>query len=109
MIFDFQRLQDEQSEWSNYNFGYQPPHRGLLGIVEEVGELSHAHLKAEQGIRGTPEELAAERDDAIGDIVIYLAEYCNRNCVNFQKAVEDAWNHTKQRDWKRYPRNGKTE
>jgi len=38
-----------------------------MGLVEEVGELAHAHLKNEQGIRGTPEEHVQAKVDAIGE------------------------------------------
>lgn len=46
-------FQKEQMKWRQKNFGdtYGSGYRPLLGIVEEVGELSHAHLKKEQGIR----------------------------------------------------------
>jgi hypothetical protein len=50
--FDLRKFQQEQKDWSKRNFPTQnTPYRPLLGVMEEVGELSHAHLKAEQGIR----------------------------------------------------------
>lgn len=50
----------------------------LLGALEETGELSHAVLKWQQGIRGTPEQHLAGIKDAIADICIYLADYVTR-------------------------------
>jgi hypothetical protein len=49
-----------------------------LGVIEEVGELSHAILKNRQGIRGMKEGPAfiAARDDAIGDILVYYIQLC---------------------------------
>jgi NTP pyrophosphatase (non-canonical NTP hydrolase) len=64
-------LQKELFRWQEYNFGKQEDRRMVLGICEESGELCHAHLKLEQGIRGSKSELLAEMRDAIGDISIY--------------------------------------
>lgn len=105
-MFDFRQLQEEVSEWARRNFG--PPHgsgyRPLLGVQEEVGELAHAHLKAEQGIRGNEDHESAKKD-AVGDIVIYLADYCSSNGIDMQQAVEGTWNEVKRRDWKKNPDN----
>lgn len=64
-------LQKELFRWQTYNFGEQKDRRMVLGICEEAGELCHAHLKLEQGIRGDQESLKAEAMDAVGDICIY--------------------------------------
>jgi len=63
-------------DWQNYNFGSdQDVENALMGMCEEAGELCHAQLKLEQGIRGTPEELNAKARDAVGDICIYMLNY----------------------------------
>ena len=64
-------LQVELFKWQEYNFGEQEDRRMILGICEEAGELCHAHLKLEQGIRGGKDSLTAEARDAVGDICIY--------------------------------------
>ncbi len=99
-------LQEEHMAWLEKNFPQQQGHDPLLGIVEEVGELAHAHLKASQSIRGTPKELQAKAFDAIGDIVIYLASYCNSNGYDLHDAVEHTWYKVKKRDWQTYPQDG---
>ena len=68
-------LQESLYDWQKYNFGDQDNDRILLGICEEIGELCHAQLKGEQGIRGTAEEHNAAMKDAVGDIMIYLLNY----------------------------------
>jgi len=68
-------LQESLYDWQKYNFGEQDNERVLMGMCEEAGELCHAHLKLEQGIRGTPEQLEAEMRDAVGDIMIYMLNY----------------------------------
>ncbi len=70
-----QDLQECLYAWQKYNFGEQDNERVLLGICEEAGELCHAQLKMEQGIRGSQESLEAEFVDAIGDIAIYMLNY----------------------------------
>lgn len=75
-------LKAELFKWQSYNFGEQKERRMVLGICEEAGELCHAHLKLEQGIRGDEKSLKAEARDAIGDICIYamnLLSTCNED------------------------------
>jgi NTP pyrophosphatase (non-canonical NTP hydrolase) len=93
-------LQREASDWSKRNFG---PHHGtgyrnLLGLMEEVGELSHAHLKHEQGIR-TNEDHHAKKVDAVADILIFLVNYCDSQGIDLDDAVEKTWAEVSQRDW----------
>lgn len=71
-------LQDLQKclyDWQVYNFGEQDNERMILGMAEESGELCHAQLKGEQGIRGSNTELEAKMFDSIGDIMVYLLNY----------------------------------
>lgn len=102
----FIQLQQQVSVWSRKNFFEQPSYRPLLGIQEECGELSHAHLKAEQGIRGTPEKHRAAKEDAIGDLVIFLADYCHREGISLQECVEKTWEQVSKRDWVGNPQTG---
>ena len=78
-----------------------PAYRPLLGSAEELGELARAHLKGEQGIRFTPEEIADKKIDAVGDVIVYLADYCNREGISLYGCLERAWGEVKQRDWKK--------
>lgn len=91
-------LQDAVSVWQLKNFGEHPGWHPLLGIVEEVGELSHAHLKKVQNIR-LNEDHDANKRDAIGDILIYLADYCNQEHIDMQQCMEITWAGVRQRDW----------
>lgn len=103
---NLQELQDAVGEWSQRNFPNNQPHHPLLGLTEEVGELSHAHLKMDQKIRGTWSEHQAAKVDAVGDIVIYLADYCERNNINLEAAVTTTWACVRARDWQRNPATG---
>lgn len=106
-VTNFVELQRRHKKWLEHNFPNQQSqsHHGLLGLTEEVGELAHAHLKLEQGIRGN-EDLVAQRDDACGDIVIYLLSYCNTNGIDLATAIADAWAEVEARDWIAFPGNG---
>lgn len=100
-------LQEEHRPWLQHNFPEAKPHEPLLGIQEEVGELAHAHLKYEQGIRGyTRSKFQDEAEDAIGDQLIYLASYCNLNFLDLQTCMERTWEKVKQRDWIADPEKG---
>ena len=99
---ELRQLQDELSAWQQHNFPGREPWEPLVGVSEEVGELSHAFLKRHQGIRGTSDELHEEARDAIGDIIVYLADFCNALNYDLQECLDDAWFKVKQRDWQKY-------
>lgn len=97
-------MQEQHKRWLNHNFPNQLPHDGLLGIMEEVGELSHAHLKHQQRIRGIDREKYIEMaEDALGDIFIYMLSYCNTNGLDLETIVEDTWTIVSARDWSVHP------
>lgn len=101
------------AEWNEDNFGKlkdvpQNRYRTLLGIGEEVGELMHAHLKEEQGIRGYNASRAyAEKCDALGDIFVYMCAYAHFNGIDLERAIHDTWEKVvSKRDWKERPDEG---
>lgn len=83
---NYEQLQKEQNEWSLRNFGPHPTWHAQLGIIEEVGELAHAHLKSVQGIRGTELDHFVAKVDAVADCVIFLSDYCT--CMDWNLADE---------------------
>lgn len=97
------KLQDEQRPWVKHNFGDRPSWMPLLGIMEELGELAHAHLKQAQGIR-TSEDHEAMAKDAVADIVIFLADYCSSRGFDLEALVTETWAQVRQRDWKADPK-----
>ena len=99
------QLQGEQRRWAEHNFPQQEPVDGLLGMVEEIGELSHAFLKGKQRIRGM-EDPAKVREavvDAIGDTFIYMMSFCNTNQIDLQDCILETWKRVQQRDWQANP------
>ena len=105
-----EELQAKQREWVEHNFPNRTNYHPLLGVVEEIGELCHAHLKYEQGIRSMSQAKYMElAEDAVGDIIIYLADYCSANGIDLQECLEDTWSRVKQRDWIKDPVEGSKE
>lgn len=80
---NLETFQAEQKAWTEKNFGVGPADHPLLGLFEEFGELCHAELKAAQGIRGDSAKHEVAAKDAIGDIVIYFADYATKRGVPF--------------------------
>lgn len=66
----------------------------LMGIVEEVGELSEARLTFLTAansdldvLKATQQKANEEFKDALGDIAVYLCDYCTREAVDLQHLV----------------------
>lgn len=105
---DLRQFQRDHDGWLRHNFPDVQPWEALAGIVEEVGELSHAHLKGYNGIRGLsePASVRAAKSDAIGDIFIYMVSYCNTNGLDLEECIERAWREVQARDWQADPQKG---
>jgi len=103
---ELRKIQKEQDVWAKRNFDNKQPYQPILGAAEEVGELAHAFLKMEQGIRGNKEEHLANMKDSIGDCVVFLMDLCNQMGWDFATVVEETWDQVKQRDWKKHSLEG---
>lgn len=99
--FNLRDLQDELRPWQAHNFPGSPSWQSFVGISEEVGELGHAFLKKAQNIRGTAEEHNAAMVDAVADIIVYIADFCNKEDIDLQAAIEKTWGEVKLRKWRR--------
>ena len=89
----------EVKPWAEHNFGEVPAWQPLVGLMEELGELSHAYLKREQGIR-ISENHDENIKDAVGDLFIFLCNFCNRSNIDLEHEILKAWGTVKQRDYK---------
>ena len=103
-MIDLRRFQERHHLWSVENFGptVGSGYRNLLGSMEELGELAHAHLKAEQGIRNH-ENHEANKKDAIADVIIFLADYCNTQGFDLEDILSETWENVLKRNWKKDP------
>lgn len=98
------QLQNELTQWQAHNFPTRTFEEPFKGIVEEVGELSHGLLKQKQGIRGTYDEHEAKIKDSVGDILVYLADFCNARGYNLQDIIDITWEQVRARDWRKNPK-----
>jgi len=101
------QLQSEARRWRAHNFPGATAEQQFMGMVEEMGEIAHAVLKVQQGIRGM--EAAAARDaiiDGIGDLIIFLTGFCDCFGIDLGAAVEETWDKVQQRDWIADPERG---
>lgn len=69
-----------RDKWVAYNF---PTQTGtgidsVFGVIEEIGELTHAYLKNKQGIRGNENHIENMKD-SIGDATVYLLGVMSRH------------------------------
>ena len=107
---DLGLLQLQVGAWAESNFPCADEPRSwlrcTLGVCEEAGELAHAILKREQGIRGTPDEHDEAAQDAIGDICIYLMDLCYRKGWNFDVILKKTVEQVLKRDWVANPKEG---
>ncbi len=103
-------MQNKHRKWAFKNFGEATRNgeRSLLGVTEELGELCHLVLKRSQKIRTLdPEDHRVKVQDAVGDIVMYLLDFCTREDIRISTCILQAWNEIATRDWVKYPKNGR--
>lgn len=163
---DWNKLIRERNEWVAHNFPKKGPeypngvsYHTVFGVFEEAGELTHAHLKQAQSIRGSDDEHIVNAKDAIGDCTVYLLgvmaevgapsgspvmtindadkalqyvarecgtlmlapsrynvemivyvlkKYCHLRGWDYERIVNETWDHVKKRDWIKYPHDGLT-
>jgi len=90
------QTQEQIGEWQDRNFPGSTADEMFLGIVEEVGELAHARLKGAQGLLS--HQVEAETD-AIGDILIFLMNYCNKRGFCLEGILASTWEEVRKRDY----------
>ena len=76
----FDTLKKEVGEWSIENFPGQPTVNPFMGSSEEAGELAEC-----LDLESEPNE---EELDAVGDILVYIADFCYKRELDYQKCYE---------------------
>ena len=98
-------LQALVREWTDHNFPYATSTEPLVGMMEELGEVSHAWLKLKQGIR-TDQNHDLALKDGIGDMLIYMAHFCSLQGITLEECFQLAWDTVSKRDWIERPESG---
>jgi NTP pyrophosphatase (non-canonical NTP hydrolase) len=109
-------LQHESKAWRNKNFGPTLSDElgnlqsieQLMGMIEELGELSHVILKSRQGIRGGLDPITAQEEeaDALGDLFIFMLGYAHRRNLDLEYIILKTWEKVERRDWIADPERG---
>jgi hypothetical protein len=74
-----------------------------------ITKLCKAHLKMEQGIRGSQAHHHQTKVNLIETLISGLDNLCNASVnASLQDCIEYAWNEVKDRDWIKYPLDGRT-
>jgi len=74
-------------------------------LVTRVGVFVHAQLKLEQRIRSSDE---FDQGAITGAMLGQLAAFASALGISFSYAVAAAWGAVKERDWIKYPHDGRT-
>ncbi len=94
-------IQKDHRAWSERLWGEplsRPSHQPILGLTEEVGELAKAHLKSEEGLRSVSKvEYREAKIDAVGDIFLFLCDYCSCENIDLEVAVGRVWEKVSKR------------
>lgn len=102
--------QQQLADWQLHNFGEQPLWTQVMGATEEMGELAHAVLKHEQGIRGISDDgLIDQAGDAVADCMIYLFQVCTALRLDAVELFRETAAVVMERDWVKYPKTGRPE
>ena len=105
-MINLEEMQREQAEWGKKNFPDREQWEPLVGAVEELGELSHAFLKRKQGIRYPRDKATQMVRDGVGDVVIYLLDFCTAEGISMEDILTETWDKVRRRDWLKDPVNG---
>ena len=94
-------VQQKLFKWQREQFGNTPLAHLALGVAEEVGELSHAILKRDQGIRGFDDKKKFEEAvaDAIADTAIYSINLCSTLGIDYETVLTEVSKKILQRKW----------
>ena len=78
-------------------------------MADEVGQLCHYILKRTQRIReGADGKVTMEISDAFADVVIYGINLMSKEGVDAEKVLDKTIKSVLERDWVKYPYNGRT-
>jgi NTP pyrophosphatase (non-canonical NTP hydrolase) len=101
--------QREHQTWQDRNFpDTQSAVLSFIGMVEEMGEIAHALLKHQQGIRGLSEAVTVNDKIVDGhcDLIIFSFGLANAIGYSLEPELKATWHKVKARDWVKDPERG---
>lgn len=104
---DLHQMQQEHRRWADLNFGHYTPQDQVMGMMEELGELSHAIIKHKQGIRGVGDNNMKDLViDAHCDLIIFSLGLANLLAYDLDVELDRTWGKVSKRDWNSNPETG---
>ncbi len=101
LSLDIQKFQLQVQEWA-LRVHPEDTFGDMLNLLqEELGELCKAHLKGKAGLFPDVDWESKIRD-AIGDIGITLAHFCNLKTLDLESCIRNTWKEVRERDWDYY-------
>jgi NTP pyrophosphatase (non-canonical NTP hydrolase) len=102
---ELNEIQKKLWEWENKHFpdaiGF--PEQQVLGMCEEVGEISHMILKSIQkyreGRHGLTEEVKAEIADGVHDTFVYGLQLLSELRIDIEPGFTETVKKVLERDW----------
>lgn len=79
-------LQNDLSDWLKHNFPDTTSDHQIKGVMEELGELCEADLVYQVNPNDTSRRTFM---DAVGDVMIYLFNYCNKMDIMLVDCISD--------------------
>jgi len=80
--------------------------QALTAYRERIRDASVEVWKPQINTR-TRTKYINERNNAIGDLDIFLQGFCEKSDVDREAILRDTWAEVRERDWKKFPKNGK--
>lgn len=100
-MIDLDEIQTEHNQWQRETFPAATAEDKLLGLVEEVGELCHAHTKGKQQNKYTPDQVQRMKKDAAGDIFFFLLGFCSFEGIPIEDVINDTWQEVRERKYEK--------
>jgi hypothetical protein len=81
----------------------QRPHDPILRAQAELGSIAEAYQNMEAGEYGSPEHHLNNMVQAAAEVVLALTEFCARQELDLQDAVEHVWHKRRMKRWRENP------
>jgi hypothetical protein len=95
---DLKTLQEKIRNWNGEKFPTAPSYLALIKFYEEAGELARHYVgRVEHRVGKTEVDHQAGIEDAVGDIVIALTVFCERERIDLATMVEIVWSEVSKR------------
>lgn len=86
-MVNWEAFEQEVGDWAVENFGEQPSVNPFLGTAEELSELAELFVEEVDG-EWMEKEVTEEEIDAVGDVLVFFADFCSRHEISYAKAAE---------------------